>query len=67
MGGRRAAARGMAALHPAKPRVRRLCLLPKLVAIVLYDIVRSSIAVVKIIFQDGPHERKVGLPTWTVY
>ena len=40
-----AAAQGMAALHPARPRIRRWSLLPKLVAVVLYDIVRSNIAV----------------------
>lgn len=47
------AGQGLAALHPAKPRLRRWQLIPKLIAIVLYDIVRSNIAVVRIIV-GGP-------------
>ena len=54
------AGQGMAALHPAKPRLRRWDLLPKLVAIVLYDIMRSNIAVVRIILQGEKRERKSG-------
>jgi multicomponent K+:H+ antiporter subunit E len=48
-----AAAQGMAALHPAKPIIRRWSLLPMLVAIVLYDIVRSNIAVAWLILREG--------------
>lgn len=57
------AAQGLAALHPAKPRLRRWDLIPKLVAIVLYDIVRSNIAVTKIILQGSRRERKSGFMT----
>lgn len=54
------AAQGLAALQPAKPRLRRWDLLPKLVAIVLYDIIRSNIAVVTIILQGDRRARKSG-------
>ena len=40
---------GMAALRPAKPRLPKWYLLPKLTGIVLYDIVRSNIAVASIL------------------
>lgn len=40
---------GMASLRPAKPRMPKWYLLPKLVGIVLYDIVRSNIAVASIL------------------
>ncbi len=39
----------MAALRPAKPRLKRWYLLPRFFVTVLYDIVRSNIAVVRII------------------
>lgn len=48
---------GLAALHPAKPQLQRWYLLPKLFAIVFYDIVRSNIAVARIILHGG---RKAG-------
>jgi multicomponent K+:H+ antiporter subunit E len=57
------AVQGVAALHPATPRIRRWDLLPKLIAIVLYDIVRSNIAVAKIILQGSKRERKSGFMT----
>ncbi len=57
------AAQGLHALQPAKPRLRRWDLLPKLVAIVLYDIVRSNIAVVTIILQGDRRQRKSGFLT----
>jgi len=57
------AVQGLAALHPAKPRLRRWDLLPKLIAIVLYDIVRSNIAVAKIILQGSKRERISGFMT----
>ncbi|ABI59941.1 Na+/H+ antiporter subunit E [Nitrosomonas eutropha] len=47
------AALGLAALSPVKPRFRRWDLLPKLFAIVFYDIVRSNIAVAGIILHGG--------------
>src|SRR5690606_24059570 len=43
------AAQGLAALQPARPRLRRWDLIPRLVAIVLADIIRSNIAVARII------------------
>lgn len=54
---------GMAALHPAKPRLRRWDLLPRLIGIVLYDIVRSNIAVARIILQGSRRERRSGFLT----
>jgi multicomponent K+:H+ antiporter subunit E len=54
------AAQGLAALNPAKPRIRRWSLLPKLVGIVLYDIVRSNIAVARLILNEGNHRRVSG-------
>lgn len=48
------AGQGLARLHPAKPRLRRWDLIPKLIVIVLYDIVRSNIDVVRIIL-GGPY------------
>lgn len=57
------AAQGLAALYPAKPRIRRWDLLPRLVAIVLYDIVRSNIAVTRIILEGARRERKSGFLT----
>jgi multicomponent K+:H+ antiporter subunit E len=39
----------MASLRPPKPRIRNWHLLIKLIAIVLYDIIRSNIAVASII------------------
>lgn len=41
----------MASLRPDKPKLRKWYLLPKLGAIVLYDIVRSNIAVASIILR----------------
>lgn len=54
------AAQGLYRLHPAKPRLRRWDLLPKLIGIVLYDIIRSNIAVVKLIVTNAGKERKSG-------
>lgn len=52
------AVQGMAALQPDKPRLKRWDLLLKLTGIVLYDIVRSNIAVARIILQGGKRARK---------
>lgn len=54
------AAQAMAALHPVKPRLRRWDLIPKLIAIVLYDIVRSNIAVASIILGGSKRRRTSG-------
>ncbi len=53
-----AASNVTAALRPAKPRIKRWHLLPKLVMIVMLDIWRSNIAVARLIL--GPdHPRRV--------
>lgn len=57
------AAQGMAALNPAKPRIRRWSLLPKLIGIVLYDIIRSNIAVARLILREGNQRRVSGFLT----
>jgi multicomponent K+:H+ antiporter subunit E len=54
-----AASRAMAALQPAKPRLRRWQLIPWLVGIVLLDILRSNIAVVGVILR-GPRDHSAG-------
>lgn len=57
------AAQGLAALHPSKPRLRRWDLIPKLFFIVLFDIVRSNIAVVRLIITENQHKRHSGFVT----
>jgi len=57
------AAQGLAALQPAKPRLRRWDLIPKLFFIVLLDIVRSNIAVVRLILTENQHKRHSGFVT----
>ncbi len=54
---------GVAALRPAKPRLRKWYLLPRLLGIVLYDIVRSNIAVASILVTGGMGKRKSGFVT----
>jgi multicomponent K+:H+ antiporter subunit E len=54
---------GMAALRPVKPRLPKWYLLPKLVGIVLYDIVRSNIAVASILITGGKRKHKSGFIT----
>jgi multicomponent K+:H+ antiporter subunit E len=49
------ASRAVAALQIPKPRLRRWPLIPRLAAIVLYDILRSNIAVAGIILMDRKH------------
>lgn len=44
----------MASLRPDKPKLRKWYLLPKLFGIVLYDIVRSNLAVASIILKGWP-------------
>jgi multicomponent K+:H+ antiporter subunit E len=55
-----AASRVMAALQPAKPRLRRWQLIPQLVGIVALDILRSNIAVASIILEGRRHNRVSG-------
>ncbi|MDQ8727689.1 Na+/H+ antiporter subunit E [Bradyrhizobium sp. LHD-71] len=55
-----AASHVMLALEPAKPRIRRWYLLPKLVAIVLADIWRSNIAVARLILRRDQSKRPSG-------
>jgi multicomponent K+:H+ antiporter subunit E len=49
----------MAALQPAKPRLRRWDMIPRLVAVTLADILQSNVAVASIILQGG---RRKGTP-----
>jgi multicomponent K+:H+ antiporter subunit E len=48
----------MSALTPAKPRIRRWDKIPVLVGIVLWDIVRSNVAVAQLILTNGDHGRR---------
>ena len=57
------AAHGMAALHPVMACGRLLQRVPKLVAVVLYDIVRSNIAVARLILREGNNRRVSGFLT----
>lgn len=54
------ASRVMAALQPDKPRLRNWHLIPKLVAILLWDILLSNIAVTRIILGGGRPGRRSG-------
>ncbi len=55
-----AASLAMMALQPAKPKIRRWGMIPRLVLIVLADILRSNIAVARIILQGGRRMRTSG-------
>lgn len=57
------AVQGLAALHPAKPRLRRWDLLPRLIGIVFVDIIRSNIAVTRIILRGDFSRSKSGFMT----
>ncbi len=52
------AGRSTSALTPAKPRIRRWDRIPVLVGIVLYDILRSNIAVAALILSRGRHGQR---------
>ncbi|HET8727705.1 MAG TPA: Na+/H+ antiporter subunit E [Alphaproteobacteria bacterium] len=52
----------MGALQPSKPRLRRWDLIPKLIGVVLYDIVRSNVAVAAVILR-GSRDRVSGFVT----
>ena len=54
------AGRAMAALQPSKPRVRRWLVIPRLIGIVLLDILRSNLAVASIILQGRRRQRAAG-------
>jgi len=54
------ASRIMRALTPAKPRLRRWQLIPRLLFLVLVDIVRSNVAVSGIILQGRRRQRRAG-------
>ncbi|TCL74925.1 Na+/H+ antiporter subunit E [Rhizobium sp. BK251] len=53
----------MASLRPEKPRLSKWYLLPKLFFIVLYDIVKSNIAVAGIILRSGARRHNPGFLT----
>lgn len=53
----------MASLRPEKPRLAKWYLLPKLFVIVLYDIVKSNIAVAGIILTSGSRRHNPGFIT----
>lgn len=54
------AVQGLLALDPVRPNIKRWDLLPKLLGIVLLDIIRSNIAVVTIILQGKKRARTSG-------
>lgn len=53
----------MASLRPEKPRLKKWYLLPKLLFIVLYDIIRSNIAVAVIILRGRARGHTAGFIT----
>ncbi len=55
-----AASNVTAALEPARSRIRRWHLIPKLVAIVLFDVWRSNVAVARLILFPGQNRRVSG-------
>lgn len=55
-----AATHAMTSLQPPRPRLRRWMLLPRLVAVVMLDILRSNYAVASIILQGRRRERVSG-------
>ncbi|SRR5690554_2953031 len=54
------AGRAFAALDPERPRVRRIGSIVRLVALVTADILRSNIAVTRIVLQGRHHEQTSG-------
>ncbi len=61
-----AASWAMTALEPAKPRLRRWGLIPKLFVTVMADVLRSNIAVASIILRGGRGQRTSGFVTITL-
>ena len=54
------ASRSLAALHPEKPRIRSARPIPRLAGIVIADILRSNIAVARIVLSSARRERVSG-------
>lgn len=54
------ASHAMAALQPERPKIRRVDKIVKLVVLVALDIIRSNIAVVRIILQGHPRKQTEG-------
>lgn len=54
------ASKSMAALRPERPRIRSLRAVPRLAWLILADIIRSNIAVGKIVVLPGKRERVSG-------
>lgn len=52
------AGRAMAALHPATPHVRRWRVIPRLFATLVWDIVRSNVAVARLLLTEGRSGRR---------
>lgn len=46
------------ALHPVKPRVRRWRVVPQLIATLFWDIIRSNIAVARLLLTEGRSGRR---------
>lgn len=57
------AVQGLVSLDPPRPKIKNWHLIPKLIGIVLLDIVRSNISVVTIILQGKRRERRSGFLT----
>lgn len=57
------AAQGLASLQPSKPRLRRWELIPKLIGIVLLDIIQSNYDVVRVILKGNRAVRRSGFVT----
>ena len=57
------AVHGFAALQPSRPKIKKWHLVPKLIGVVLLDILRSNIAVATIILQGRRRQRKSGFLT----
>lgn len=51
----------MSALHPARPRIRRWRVIPGLLTFLFADIIRSNIAVTRLILTEGRSGRTSGL------
>jgi multicomponent K+:H+ antiporter subunit E len=54
------ASRALAALQPERPRIRNLGSIAKLIAFVTVDVLRSNIAVARIVFEGRRHEQTAG-------
>ena len=52
------AGRAYSALHPAKPRVRRWRVIPRLAATLFWDIIQSNITVARLLLTEGRGRRR---------